>query len=603
MSPDSRAFPRTPVFLGAIFLVWLAVYASGLFRPALLDDADSVHAEAAREMVLRHDWVTLHVNGIRYLEKAPLLYWMMALSFKLFGIHDWSARLPLALGVLALLCAVYFFGRRAFGEAAGFYAALGSGLSFGPYIFTRFLIPDILVGLWLILSLGFFWRTLEEPEPSRFACWGLAAVSALNVLTKGLIGLVFPAAAIGLYLLLTANLRHLSKMRLGSSTLIFLVIAAPWHILAGLRNPDQGNVRGFFWFYFVNEHFLRYLNKRVPRDYDTVPLLIFWGLLVLWLLPWSAFLPQALKQVPLRWRELRSRLDPRQRANLLFALWIMVIVEFFSFSTRQEYYTIPAIPAMALLVGAWFSREAESPANSADRRAGRISSALLFALGSLGFVVSMLLLILSKPPSPGTDLSELLKRNPEVYTLSFGHFLDLTPQAMGAFRGPLLGAALALLLGTGLNWMLRRGGRPAAGNFALAVVMLGLLACVHSAFVTFSPILSSKQLAIAIEQHYRPGDVIVVDGEYESASSLNFYIGIPLRIFHEPSSGLWYGSPFPDAPHVFETPASFASLWAGPARIFFWSDQETPKGLEGGNVYVLAREGGKFIFTNQDLKR
>ena len=281
----------------------------------------------------------------------------------------------------------------------------------------------------------------------------------------------------------------------------------------------------------------------------------------------------------------------------------MVIVVFFSFSTRQEYYTIPAIPAMALLVGAWFSREAESPANSADRRAGRISSALLFALGSLGFVVSMLLLILSKPPSPGTDLSELLKRNPEVYTLSFGHFLDLTPQAMGAFRGPLLGAALALLLGTGLNWMLRRGGRPAAGNFALAVMMIGLLACVHSAFVTFSPILSSKQLAIAIEQHYRPGDVIVVDGEYESASSLNFYIGIPLRILHEPSSGLWYGSHFPDAPHVFETPASFASLWAGPARIFLWSDQETPKELEGEKFYVLARDGGKFIFTNQDLKR
>src|SRR5216684_6220875 len=209
MTTDPRAFPRTPVFLGAIFLLWLAVYGWGLFHPALLDDADSVHAEAAREMVLRHDWVTLHVNGIRYLEKAPLLYWMMASSFKLFGIHDWSARLPLALGVFALLCAVYFFGRRAFGEAAGFYAALGSGLSFGPYIFTRFLIPDILVGLWLILSLGFFLRTFEGAEPSRFACWGLAASCALNVLTKGLIGLVFPVTVIGLYLLWTRQLRHL----------------------------------------------------------------------------------------------------------------------------------------------------------------------------------------------------------------------------------------------------------------------------------------------------------------------------------------------------------------------------------------------------------
>src|SRR5713226_4057616 len=381
MSPDSRAFPRTPVFLGAIFLVWLAVYASGLFRPALLDDADSVHAEAAREMVLRHDWVTLHVNGIRYLEKAPLLYWTMASSFKLFGIHDWSARLPLALGVLALLCAVYFFGRRAFGEAAGFYAALGSGLSFGPYIFTRFLIPDILVGLWLILSLGFFWRTMEEPEPSRFACWGLAAVSALNVLTKGLIGLVFPAAAIGLYLLLTGNLRHLLKLRLVSSAAVFFAIAAPWHILAALRNPAQGNVRGFLWFYFVNEHVLRFLNRRVPRDYDKVPLLLFWALLVLWLIPWTVFLPQSLQEVPQRWREFRVQMSRRQRAYFLFFLWTFVIVGFFSLSTRQEYYTIPAIPGMALLVGGWLQRERASAADSRERRSGRISSAVLLAVG------------------------------------------------------------------------------------------------------------------------------------------------------------------------------------------------------------------------------
>ena len=582
---------------------WLVIYVAGMCMPALLDDADTQHAEVAREMIVRHDWATLYANGIRYMEKAPLMYWGVAGSLVLFGKSEWAVRLPVVLWMLALFYATYWVGRKIYDESAGLYSALIMATAFGPYIYTRFLIPDTLVGLWLLLGFFFFLETLEETPPSRLACWGLAVSCALNVLTKGLIGLVFPVAVIAFYLILTGNLRHILRLRLISSTAIFLLVAAPWHILAAMRNPDQGGVRGFLWLYFVNEHFLRYLNKRVPRDYDTVPLLIFWGLLVLWLLPWSAFLPQALKQVPLRWREVRSRLDPRQRANLLFALWIMVIVVFFSFSTRQEYYTIPAIPAMALLVGAWFSREAESPANSADRRAGRISSALLFALGSLGFVVSMLLLILSKPPSPGTDLSELLKRNPEVYTLSFGHFLDLTPQAMGAFRGPLLGAALALLLGTGLNWMLRRGGRPAAGNFALAVMMIGLLACVHSAFVTFSPILSSKQLAIAIEQHYRPGDVIVVDGEYESASSLNFYIGIPLRILHEPSSGLWYGSHFPDAPHVFETPASFASLWAGPARIFLWSDQETPKELEGEKFYVLARDGGKFIFTNQDLKR
>jgi 4-amino-4-deoxy-L-arabinose transferase-like glycosyltransferase len=98
-----------------LIATWLLLYGSfTLFTPPLMDDADSVHAEVAREMVQRHDWVTLYANGIRYLEKAPVLYWSMAASFKLFGPHDWAARLPLALGMLALLLAVYHFGWRAF---------------------------------------------------------------------------------------------------------------------------------------------------------------------------------------------------------------------------------------------------------------------------------------------------------------------------------------------------------------------------------------------------------------------------------------------------------------------------------------------------------
>src|SRR5713226_4940143 len=470
MSPDSPSPCRTPVFLGAIFLLWLAAYGSSLFRPALLDDADSVNAGITREMILRHDWVTLHVNGVRYFEKAPLLYWMMASSFKLFGVHDWSARLPLALGVLSLLYAVFFLGRRVFTETGGLYAAFATGFAFGPYIFTRFLIPDILVGLWFILSLAFFFRTMEEPEPSRFACWGLAAVSALNVLTKGLIGLVFPAAAIGLYLLLTASLRHLSKMRLVSSTLIFLVIAAPWHILAGLRNPDQGNVRGFFWFYFVNEHFLRYLNKRVPRDYFTVPLLLFWGLILVCLFPCTSFLPQALARV--RLLGLRQPPgSPGDRARLILLLGAFFVVFFFSFSTRQEYYVLPALPALALLIGGWLAEEEASPAGSAHRRWGRISSLVLAALGLLVCFATVFLAVSSPPVSPSADIADLLHTGPESsaqYALSLGHFLDLNARVMTMFRVPLLLFGLPFFLGSALNWHFRRRQRPDLGNWSLA---------------------------------------------------------------------------------------------------------------------------------------
>ncbi len=588
--------------LTIILALWVTIYVAGMFSPALLDDADSVHAEAAREMVLRHDWVTLYIDGLRYLEKAPLMYWGMAGSYVLFGVSEWSARLPLMLGILALLLATYALGRRCYGEAGGFYSAVVLATAVGPYLFTRFLIPDMLVGLWLTLNFLFFLRTLEEDPPSRFACWGLAATVALNVLTKGLIGLVFPAGVIGIYLILTGNLRHLLRLRLISSTLIFLAMAAPWHILAALRNPDQGPVRGFLWFYFVNEHFLRYLNQRVPRDYDTVPLLIFWGLLLLWVFPWSVFLPQAVGTIPLHWRQLRSRLDAPQRANLLCALWALVILVFFSFSSRQEYYTIPALPGLALLVGGWLGRESTSPADDATRRSGRISSLVLFVIGLAGSIVGTFLLFSSKAPPPGTDLADLLRmKSPEEYTLSFGHIFDLTPQALGAFRGPLLAVTIALLLGTFMNWFLRGRGSPARGNLALAAMMVVLLLSVHSALVTFSPILSSRQLALAIQKHYQPGDLIVIDDEYEQGSTLNFYLGVPVRILHERTANLYYGSLFPDAPRVFETQASFDTLWNGPARVFLWSDQEDPKELHGAPRYVLAHSGGKSILTNRPV--
>jgi 4-amino-4-deoxy-L-arabinose transferase-like glycosyltransferase len=584
-----------------IILLWAAIYAATMFTPALLDDVDTVHAEAAREMVLRHDWVTLYTDGIRYLEKAPLMYWSVAASYKIFGINDWSTRLPLMLTVLALLLATYSLGKRAYGESGGFYSAVVLGTCVGPYIFTRFQIPDVMVGLWLTLGFSFFLRSLEEEPPSRLACWGFAATCALNVLTKSLIGLVFPLTTIFLYLLLTGNLARLLKLRLVSSTIIFLLIAAPWHILAALRNPSQGAVRGFLWFYFVNEQFLRYVNKRVPPGYDTVPLFIFWGLLILWLVPWSIFLPQAVREIPRKWRELSGASNTRQRANLLFALWVVVIVVFFSFSTRQEYYTIPAVPGLALLIGGWLAKESESTSDSAERSAGKTSSVVFLVIAAIASVIGLVFLFSSRAPAPGTDLADLLKKHPQEYDLSLGHFLDLTPEAMGAFRIPLLGAVMSLFLGAGSNYFLRKGGRPERGNMALALMMVGLLACVHSSFVTFSPILSSHPLAVAIEKHYRPGDIVVVDGEYHEASTLNFYTGVPLRVLHEPSGNLWYGSKFPDAPHVFETADSLAALWSGPATVFLWSAEDDPKELQGEPRYLLARRGGKSILTNRKL--
>jgi 4-amino-4-deoxy-L-arabinose transferase-like glycosyltransferase len=598
----------TKASLGILLSSWLLVYIGGMFHPGLLDDADSVHAEAAREMALRHDWVTLYVNGIRYLEKAPLMYWAIASSFRIFGVHEWAARLPLLLGVLALIGCTYAFGSRIFGEEGGFYATLIIATAPGIYLYTRFLIPDALVALWLTAGLYFFLMGYENKISARWANWGLAIATALNVLTKGLIGFVFAAVIILLFLLLVHDLSYLKRMRLLSCSLIFLAIAAPWHILAAIRNPAQpeGPEKGFLWLYFVNEHFLRYVNQRIPHDYDKVPLLIFLGLALVWLIPWTAFIMPAVKQVPLRFRTFRNNLDSQGRACLLLAVWAAVVLGFFSLSSRQEYYTLPALPALALLIGGWLERESNSSVDGAARHTGRRIAVVLFSVGAACFLIAETLFLSAKPLPRGTQISDVLVDRPGTYKLSLGHLSDLTTQSLGIFRTPLWEIGVALLIGTGLNWWFRRRGSPYKGNLALGAMMVGVLFCVHQGFVIFSPEISSKPLAMAIRQQYQPGEIIVLNGEYAWGSTLNFYSGVQVHLLNSRRVDLWFGSLFADAPAIFEDNASFAQMWNGGQRVYLFTKEFNKSGalknIDPATVFLLARQGNKLVLTNRPVR-
>ena len=603
--------PNSPLsnasMLCIILGTWLVVYIPGLFHPSLLDDADSVHAEASREILLNHDWVTLYVDGIRYLAKAPLMYWMVAVSYKLFGISEWQTRLPLVLSVLLLACGVYVFGRRFFGKEAGFYAALITITSPGFYVFTRFLIPEVLVAIFLTLGLYFFLIASEQSEPSLWLCWGIAVTVALNVLTKSLIGLVFPVGIMLAYLFLTGGLKKIWKLHPLSSTLVFLLVAVPWHALAAIRNPAQptGPEKGFLWSYFINEQFMRFLNRRIPHDYGKVPLFLFYGLLLLWILPWCAFLFPALKEIPLSFRTWRDRLDSRGRANLLLAVWITVIVGFFSFSSRQEYYSLPAVPALALLTAGWLQRESNSSADSRERRAGRIASGILLAIGCLVFVTCMSIFAQTHPFPPGTDIGDVLTAHPGHYKLSLGHMQDLTIEALGMFRAPLWEFGSAMLLGTGLNWFFRRRGAALKANLALAAMMVVILLCVYQGFVIFSPEISSKNLALAIRKDFQPGQTIVFYRNYESGASIVFYTGERVHIIDGRRADLWFGSLFSDAPPVFEDQDSFVRLWNGPNRVYLFTEdsfvEQALQGIDPKTVHIFARSGGKAVFTNQPI--
>jgi hypothetical protein len=294
------------------------------------------------------------------------------------------------------------------------------------------------------------------------------------------------------------------------------------------------------------------------------------------------------------------------RAKLVFLLGAFFVVLFFSFSSRQEYYVLPALPPLALLVGSWLAEEEASPVGSRLRRWGKISSSVLAFLGLLAGILAIALAIFAPPVSSGADIAGLLNSAPPEspqYALSLGHFLDLNLRVMAMLRLPLLLFGLSFFLGSALSWRFRRQERPDLGNWSLAAMTVCLLIAIHIAFVTFSPLLTSKPLADAIVHVYQPGDIIEINGEYEGGSTLNYYTGHQVRILNGHSANLWYGSYFPDAPQIFDDSASFQRLWAGPQRVFLWTELESREralaGIDRGTVFTLASSGGKLLLSNR----
>jgi 4-amino-4-deoxy-L-arabinose transferase-like glycosyltransferase len=611
--------------IAIIILAWLILQIGGLFTPGLLDDVDSIYTEIAREMLVHHDYVTPYINGVRFFDKPPLMYWMAAASMRVFGPYDWAARLPLALGTLALLFSVYTLGIRLFRgvspanspDRGGFYAALALATSIGPYLYTRFYIPDILLALWMTLGVHLFLIALDRIREKRSAlapCTAFAAVMALNVLTKGLIGLVFPIGFVLAYLALTRQLRLLARLHLVASTAIFLAIAAPWHILAALRTPaiplpaglGLPSHGGWAWFYLYNEHIARFLGRRIPHDYGQVPIPLFWLLSALWVMPWTPFLFPAIASYIRELRQRTSLASRQHEAALSLMLWASIVLGFFTLSSRQEYYNLPALPALALMAAGLLARaDSHTRANDDNARASvtRWTLWFLVPLTTLIAAVSGYFAITAPRPAPGTDIASLLAANPEFYNLSLGHLFDLTGAAMGIFRGPLAAVAISMLaVGIG-SYVLRLKGRHFAANVTLAAAMTVTLLAAHEGLARFYPIIGSKDLALAINRdNLRPTDQIILDGELTSGSSIIFYTRQQVHLIHGNVNGLWYGSLWPDSPHIFETEDSLHQLWASPRRIFLLTYNPAARTRDltpYGTVHILASAGGKTVLTNR----
>ncbi|HVZ85130.1 MAG TPA: glycosyltransferase family 39 protein [Terracidiphilus sp.] len=650
---------RAPSAFGAwtlLLAIFAAVYFAALFTPPLLDDADASHAEAALHMAESGDWVTLKIDGIRYLEKPPLPYWIDAALYKVFSANAFTTHLPNALAMLGCAWLAWLWAGRAWGRRAAFYAALGVLTAIGPFLFTRFSIPEALLSFFFLLALYCFLTGMESHRPVRFYVMWIAL--ALATLTKGLIAPVFFLGAVIPLLLLSGQWRRLGQFKPLSGLALYLAIAAPWHILAGLANPDQGhpvgnhptpgNVHGFWYFYFVNEHFLRFLGERFPHDYNKMPFLWFWLGHLIWLFPWSLFLP-ALFVVG--WRTRRTwlqhlrrdagqtvdfyldnaaredvasyvaRLKFRVRTTWLLSLFVAFTLLFFSISTNQEYYTFPAWPPLFILIAGVLASIEEG--HEPDGVKPLLSTAWLTGAQGLFAVIGIAAAIAlgwglwtSRRLPYVSDIGTLLAhRAVGDYTLSMSHLFDLTGPSFAALRLPAALALVTLLLGPAAGWLLRLRGRHIAATVSVALTSAVFLIAAHIAFARFEPMLSSKQLADVILRDGSPSDTFIIYGDQSDASSVIFYthslLHKPADIVMQPcspygaGSSLLWGSCYPDAPHIFLSEDQLSKMWGtGERKWLFAQDvnQSKAEQLLAGRLIQVKSIADKTLWTDRPLK-
>jgi 4-amino-4-deoxy-L-arabinose transferase-like glycosyltransferase len=585
-----------------------ALYIGTSFYPSLLDDADASHAVVAREMLTRGDYVTMYMNGLRYLQKAPLHYWLVAFDYKIFGQNAFATRLPVALSMMGLVLLLYEFGRRFFSAKAGFYAALVGATSVGMFMFTRIMIPEAIYALLFTLIFYLFLRAWTGTLNARLGYWSAASLIGLAVLARGLVGLVFPLGTIFLFVTLTGSWRRWRELRPFSCAAIILAVALPWHIFAEVRSP------GFLWSYIVNEHINRALGTRWPPDYDAVPLWLWWIEHLAWFFPWSVFVGLALKEfVPLRrWRSLESIQD---QGRVLLFIWSGLILLFFSIEhgSRMEYYSFGAWPAVALLLGLGLARAEEIR----DRRwLTRLQGALAVLGAAIG--VALLSLVAKSYAVPKQDIATLVTTHEnDFYRVSMAHIFDLTPQAFADLRLPAMLAGIAFLGAFAIAWIMRRRRRDLAATLAIAGGMALFFAAADIAYGAFQPLLSSRQLADQINRYLRPQDQLAIFGDFDETSSVAFYTHRRVWMY-APSSqspdgidyhmvdNLAFGSKFPDAPHVLLNDAAFRDLWARPERVFLVIPElkrsiALPRVLPQG-AWIFAQLGGKIVLTNQPVR-
>ncbi|MES2218330.1 MAG: glycosyltransferase family 39 protein [Pseudomonadota bacterium] len=553
-----RDIAKLGFIIGLFYALWIGSYA--LFIPD-----EGRYSEVAREMVVTGDYITPRINGVAFLDKPVLYYWLQASAIKMFGITEGSLRFwPVLIGVLGTLV-LYTTGRLLYGRRTGLLAAImlaTSPLYFGAAHYANL---DLEVASLVADALLCFLAAMQGQVSARWKKYlliGAYCFAAAAALTKGLIGIVFPAMIIGSWILILNRWHLLTKMRLFSGMLLFLLLTLPWYMLVQKANPE------FLHFFFVTQQVSRFLTT---QEFNSkAPLWFYLPVVAAGFFPWTVFLVQALGQ------KLGRIWQDRQRyaTDLFLLLWFTIIFVFFSIPhSKTVGYILPIFPALALLVASYVSEWWEAP-----QRRGYYAATALFILFSA--LVAMLFFA-----APSLHVFDV----PEDY------FVVL--RNMGII---LICAAFVVgKLSRKLNpvWIV-----------TCITVTVAMLLQIFISTVSIIDVKTSKPIALQLKSLLQPGDEVVT--YYRYYQDLPLYLEKQLTIvadWHAPDIAyndnwlreMWYGMVFQDTSQWLIGDKEFLQRWHSAKRLYVVTDDDYYQALKSKmTVYKVSQYNDKILLTN-----
>jgi len=542
-------------------VLFAALFACLLGSAPLVNPDEGRYAEVPREMIASGDWVTPRLDGVPYFEKPPFMYWAVAACERLLGPSEWSVRLaPALLGIAGILVA-YGAGRRLYGRDAGFWSAIVLGTSLLYIAFVHLLGLDMAVSVLMSAALFCFIVGVREPpgRGRRLLFWGLYASAALATLTKGLIGFLIPGAVMFLWLVLIGQWRRLRPFYLPSGILIFLAIAAPWHVLMAQRNPDWAH------FYFIHEHLERFSDKGHGR-YQ--PFWFFIPIVILGVFPWTGFL----------WGSFRDALAggwARRKENAeawFLVIWAAFILLFFSKSqSKLVPYILPVFPPLAVLVGRWLAATLTLPDAFERMKPGLRVFGFICGLLAAGACVAVL------KPGLIRDTASAVALRPYALVLA------------------------AILCVGGMRALVPRGGPGSArGAVTAMTVTLIFLIGVLLLAMPIIDVRSTKDVAVGARGFVKPGDrVYHYHGFFHD---FTYYTGSVVGLVkYTDELELQFLDP-EERKARFIDDDEFRKEWAGPRRVFAVARTNAVGELFADpefHYYMLMRGQHSYLFSNQ----